>query len=48
MASAHPDPKTGQVPPPAAHDAVKRRASTRPGRVDRRVPKAGPQRVRVG
>ena len=48
MAAAHPDPRTAEVPDRAAHDAVKRSASTRPGRSDRAVPKADPTRVRVG
>ena len=48
MPHAYPDPRTATVPDRAAHDAVKRAASTRPGRSDRAVPKADPTRVRVG
>lgn len=48
MPHAYPDPRTATVPDRAAHDAVKRAASTRPGRSDRAVPRQDPTKVRVG
>ena len=51
MAEVTANPKTGQVPDRAAHDAAKRRASNQPGgstHVPRPVRRADPQRVRVG
>ena len=45
---AYPDPITGTVPSPDAHDAVRANASVRPGRSDRDVPKADPTRVTTG
>ena len=45
---AYPDPITGTVPSPDAHDAVRANASVRPGRSDRDVPAADPTRVTTG